>query len=732
MHPQSDPAKHVDPFIGTGGTGHTFPGAVYPFGMVQVSPDTDRGEWRRCSGYHATDSTILGFSLTHLSGTGNGDLGDVMLMPVIGKLYRNRGSSVAPDTTYRSRFRQKTERADPGYYRVILDDYDIEVELTCSKRVGFHRYTMPASDSAHIIMDLTHRIERDKGKQAWTYFQYDDNQRISGYSISHGWAKDRRVYWAIEVSRPFTIPSNKRVFAGDDLRAIMHFTTEEGEQIMVKAAYSPVSIANARDNLQEIEHWNFDKIRQETRQAWNEALSTIKIEAPASKQKLFYTSLYHTMIHPSLFMDRNGEYRSSDNAVHQAKKFEHYTIFSLWDTYRALHPLFTLIQAQKNRDFVYSMLSLYENSPYRMLPMWSLHGYETWTMIGYHAIPVITDAYLKKIIDPEDGLSFLKAMVETATNHPYGGIDEYLQYGYLPVTTKTKEPVSMTLEYAYDDWCIAIMADALGQKETASSFFTRSKNYQHLFDSTTRFMRAKDTLGNWATRSHSGKFNPFLSSWRGDYTEGNAWQYSWYVPHDIPQLIAMMGGTASFREKLDSLFIARPPDKRNSLRDVTGQIGQYAHGNEPSHHIAYLYNYVGKPAQTQEKIDYILKHFYLPERDGIIGNEDCGQMSAWYVFSSLGFYPVNPASGVYVIGKPDLEKATIYLDNGQHFTTQAINLSPENIYIERVERNGKAYSKNWIGHNDILQGGKFTFYMTNKPSDWGTEITDRPIQSIYK
>ena len=728
---QKDLAQFVDPLIGTGGTGHTFPGAVLPFGMVQLSPDTDIGTWKRCSGYHASDSTIAGFSLTHLSGTGNGDLGDVMLMPTIGSLRRERGTSDDPDAGYRSRFSKDTERAEPGYYSVMLDDYSILAELTVSKRVGFHRYTLPASDSVHLIMDMTHRVERDRSERVWSYFQYNDSVSISGYTISHGWAKDRHIYWAIKTSKPFERPSAQNIYQGKDLRAIMHFTSEKDEQLLIKAAYSPLSISNARKNLNEISHWDFDQVKMDARETWNKELNKIQIETSPEGKTLFYTGMYRTMIHPSLFTDINGEFRAIDKSTRRATEHEQYTVFSLWDTYRALHPLQTILQPERNKDFVYSMLNHYKHNPYNILPIWELHGNETWTMIGYHAIPVITDAFFKGLINRDDAPTFLNAMVQSANKHPYGGIDEYLEYGYVPVSTKTKEPVSMTLEYAYDDWCIAKMAEALEEKEIATTFYKRSQSYQNLFDPVTRFMRAKDTLGNWATRSRSGIFNPFLASWRGDYTEGNAWQYTWYVPHNIPHLISLMGGEELFAEKLDSLFMATPQDNNYQPRDITGMIGQYAHGNEPSHHICYLYNYVGKPFRTQEKINDILNNFYLADRDGIIGNEDCGQMSAWYVFSALGFYPVNPASGVYVLGKPHVSKASIQVNNQQSFNISAINLSDENIYIEKVELNGEPYEKNWIGHESIMQGGEIIFHMTDSPSKWGTSPDAYPVESIY-
>jgi len=724
-------AQYVNPLIGTGGTGHTFPGAVTPYGMVQLSPDTGIGEWKRCSGYHATDSTIIGFSLTHLSGTGNADLGDVMLMPTIGEIYTNRGTSLYPDTTYRSRFRNETEKASPGYYSVFLDDYKILAELTASKRVGLHRYTFPTSDSVSFIMNFTHRVMRDDGEKIWSYYQYDDSTTLSGYSVSSGWAKDRRIYWTVKFSKPFNTQDDK-VKSGKNIRAILNFTTQENEQIIVKTAYSPVSIANARLNLTEVSHWDFDTVKAEAQNAWNRELNKIIIDADKKTKTLFYTSMYHAMIHPSLFTDINGQYRGADNTVYETNKHPQHTIFSLWDTFRALHPLLTIIHPEKNRQFVYNMLNYYHQTPNKTLPVWELHGNETWTMIGYHAAPVITDAFLKGLIKEDDAMDFLKAMTTSATNteRPRSGITEYMQYGYVPVETDSKEPVSITLEYAFDDWCIAKMAEALGKKEIAEHYTNRSNNFKNVWDDNTRFMRGRDTEGNFATRRPGGEFDPLYFQWGGDYTEGNAWQYTWYVPHDVPALIALMGGNVAFEQKLDSLFLISS-NEENEIRDVTGTIGQYAHGNEPSHHICYLYNYVQKPWKTQEKINHILNNFYQPERDGIIGNEDCGQMSAWYIFSSLGFYPVNPVSGVYVIGKPNVEKAIINVDNGNTFTIKTKNYKTENTYIKHVKLNGAPYECTWISHTDIIRGGELTFYMSDEPSSWGTSKNSMPVSSIY-
>lgn len=729
-----DFAKYVDPLIGTGGTGHTFPGAVLPYGMVQLSPDTDIGGWERCAGYHATDSTILGFSLTHLSGTGNADLGDVMLMPFVGKAFLHRGTSMYPDTTYRSRFRKETEVADPGYYRVLLDDYHVLAEMTVSERVGMHRYTFPETDSAGFIMDLSHRVIRDidRGGRKWAYTQYDDSVSVSGYIVSTGWAKDRKIFWAMEFSKPLNRDRKEKIVTGIDHRIVVHFETEQHEQVLVKVAYSPVSIVNARLNLQEIPHWDFDIVRKQARETWNKELNKIAVQDSDSvKKTIFYTAMYHAMIHPSLFMDVNGQYRGTDNTVYQAKKMNNHTVFSLWDTYRALHPLLTIIQPERNSEFVYNMLRHYEQSPYRMLPIWELHSNETWTMIGYHAIPVITDAYFKGLIDKEDAGDFLEAMVTTATKHPYGAIEDYVKYGYVPVWSSVREPVSMTLEYAYNDWCIAKMAEDLGEKAIAEEFYLRSESYRNLWDPVSGFMRARDTLGELATRSPTGTFSPFRVQWKGDYTEGNAWQYTWYVPHNIPDLIDLMGGKQAFGKKLDSFFVSKSDPNVASLRDVSGLIGQYAHGNEPSHHIPYLYNYIGQTYKTQEIVDTVLNYFYLAERDGIIGNEDCGQMSAWYIFSSLGFYPVNPASGVYVIGKPNVEKAEIRLRNKKVFCVMAHNLSKENIYIDKVKLNGEIYDKSWIDHNDIIQGGEISFFMTDKPSEWGMNAAFYPMDSVY-
>jgi len=748
------PFNFVNPFIGTQEMGHTFPGACVPFGMVQLSPDTDtipyatngtynKDVYRYCAGYQYKDQTIVGFSHTHLSGTGHSDLGDFLIMPTTGKLKLNPGIASKPFSGYRSRFSHSSETAEPGYYSVMLNDYNIKAELTTSARVGFHQYTFPKTDSAHIILDLTSGIYNYDGKVIWSYMRVENDTLVTGYRITRGWARTNYLYFAMSFSKPiksygckndeklvykgfwrkFNQEDNFPEMAGKSLKSFFNFSTKEGETIKVKFALSAVSTDGALKNLKaELPGWDFNKARNNARLLWEKELNKIAITAPEDQKENFYTSMYHAFISPVQYIDVDGNYRGLDYNINKADGFTNYTTFSLWDTYRALHPLFTLLQPTRDADMINSMLAHYSQSVHHILPVWSHFGNENWCMIGYHSVPVIVDAYMKGIkgFDPEKAL---EACVSSATHQSYDGIGEYMKYGYVPVDVNGVG-ASMTLEYAYDDWCIAQFAKALGKKDIEATFAKRSTNYMNLLDKKTGFVRAKLKDGSWKT-----PFDPMHTDGEG-FIEGNAWNYSYYIPQDPNTLIDLSGGTKKFVAHLDSLFTMDMPDKYFAeTEDITrdGIIGSYVHGNEPSHHIAYLYNWAGEPWKTQAEIHSIVQKMYVNKPDGLCGNDDCGQMSAWYIFSSLGFYPVCPGSNQYIIGSPCVTEATVQLDKGKVFTVRAPELSKENIYIQSVTLNGVAWNKTWITHNDIINGGEIIFKMGPKPNKkWGTAPDSKP------
>lgn len=720
---QSPYTKWVDPFIGTAAHGHTFPGATLPFGIVQLSPDTGTEGWDWCSGYHSSDSSIIGFSHTHLSGTGAIDYGDILLMPFTGNGKWQSGSKADPDAGYRSRFRHETEEASPGYYRVLLDDYGIEAELTTTRRAGFHRYTFPAADNAGIIVDLQHGLG-DNVSEAWIRIVND--RQIEGLRRSTGWANDQHVYFVAEFSKPFlqaiiNVDGNMQIAVkevnGKNIKAMLNFAVDAGESVEAKVAISAVDVAGARKNLAfEIPGWDFDNIRKQADQIWHEQLAKIHVEGGTDLQKTaFYTALYHACIAPNLFMDVDGRYRGQDRAIYQSDEFDYYTVFSLWDTFRATHPLFTILEPDRTIDFIKTMLAMYEQSG--ELPIWELAGNETGTMIGYHAIPVIADAYLKGITEIDTSLA-ITAMIASAEANSRGRA-LYRERGFIP-SDKETESVSKTLEYAYDDWCIARMAKALGRQDDFQYFSQRAQFYRNVFDAESKFMRGKMRTGTWRS-----PFDPTHSQHGGDYTEANAWQYNWFVPHDVEGLISLMGGERTFLQQLDSLFDQAEGD--HAYSDISGLIGQYAHGNEPSHHVSYLYNYLGMPWKTQERVRTIMDRFYTDQRDGLCGNEDCGQMSAWYVFNALGFYPVCPGDDAYVLGSPIFEKAVIHLENGQQFQINAPGASAENKYIQSVSLNGKPHRTSYFRHSDMLAGGDINIEMGAAPNqEWGTRPEDRP------
>jgi predicted alpha-1,2-mannosidase len=722
----------VNPFVGTEGDGNTFPGPSAPFGMVQIGPDTDDSLWATASGYEYSDKSIIGFSMTHLSGTGIPDLGDFLFMPNIGRPLLAEGTKQDPDSGHRQRYSHSDEQASPGYYQVRLQDSGINVELTCTERAGLMRFTFPASDSAFVLTDLKHVL---RWNVVWSHIRVLNDSTITGFHLVHGWAKERYLYFAARYSKPFEhfriMMDGKPVIyntyrfrsareaSGKDLKFLAQFKTHANERIMIKVGISAVSESDAMQNLDaEIPDWNFSRVRQETRDKWEKQLDKIRIDGTKDQMETFYTSLYHSFLTPNLYEDVNGKYRGLDWEIHKAKGFTKYTIFSLWDTFRAEHPLLALVQSKRDGDMVNSMLAHYDQSVEHMLPVWSLQGNETWCMIGYHAVPVIVDAYMKGVkgFDPERAYEAIK---KTAMNPNYDHASTFAKLGYVP-DDEENESVSKTLEYAYDDWCIAQMAKALGKQQDYQYFMKRAESYKNLFDPSYGLMRGKDSHGHWHT-----PFHPHQYVEGGDFTEGTSWQYSWFVPQDVPGLIKLMGGKKRFTEKLDSLFTMRPGTVQNGdTLDITGLIGEYAHGNEPSHHIAFLYCYAGQPWKTQMRIHQIVKLMYGDKPNSLKGNDDCGQMSAWYIFNTMGFYPVCPGSSYYVIGSPLVKKAVMHLSDGKDFTMIAENQSPKNIYIQSVVLNGKKWNSPFLPFDQLKNGGKIVFRMGRKPNKrWGRDET---------
>ncbi len=746
--------EYVNPFIGTDNMGHTFPGAVVPFGLVQLSPETDTvlysygkgynpDVYKYCAGYQYSDKTIVGFSHTHFNGTGHSDLGDILLMPTVGKIQLNPGTKENPDSGYRSRFNHQNEKAKPGYYSVHLDDYNIDVELTTTERVGFHKYIFPKTKEAHIILDLTSGIYNYDGKIVWSFIRVENKNLITGYHQTNGWARTRYIYFAIEFSQPmesYQLRNDEQVVyngfwrkfnqnenfperAGHKIKCAFNFNTEIKNEILVKVALSGVSTKNAIENLNtEIPHWNFEKVVQQAKEKWNKELSKILIETSEERKINFYTSMYHAFINPNIFSDVNGEYRGLDQNIYKPIKFINYTTFSLWDTYRALHPLYTLIQQKRTSDIINSMIVHYEQSVHKILPVWSHWANENWCMIGYHAVPVIADAIMKNI----NGFNYQKAFqacVASANYDLYDGIGYYKKYGFVPEDLNSNS-ASKTLEYAFDDWTIYAIAKKLGKEKEANEFYNRSLNYKNIFDKETGFMRARNSNGKFTI-----PFDPLSVANQG-FIEGNAWNYSLYVPHDINGFIKLIGGKEKLVSRLDSLFTFEPPEKYfGESEDVTkvGMIGNYVHGNEPSHHVAYMYNFTGASWKTQEKIHQVVNEMYKPKPDGLCGNDDCGQMSAWYIFSLLGFYPVTPASNQYVIGSPCINSAVINFENGKQLKIIVENYSEENIYITDVFVNGKKLNRSYFTHDEIIKGGTIKFIMQKTPNkNWCTDKNSFP------
>ncbi|MDG1237314.1 MAG: GH92 family glycosyl hydrolase [Flavobacteriales bacterium] len=733
----------VNPFIGTSKMGHVFPGATAPFGMVQLSPQTNfeamfdsdsnynSETYRYCAGYQYRDSTIIGFAHTNFSGTGHSDLGDFLIMPTTGTLVLDPMQTKNGGKGFYSSFKHAKEEAMPGYYKVDLDNYGIKAELTASTRVGFHQYTFPKTDDAHIILDMVYNVYHHNNKNVWTFLRVENDSTITGYRQTKGWARDKKVFFAAKFSKPFKsyghIKYDKVAYdgfyrrfnqdknfpemAGKNLRAYFNFNTQDGEKIKIKFALSSVSSYGAMKNLEtEIPHWNFNKTQQETNANWNKELSKIEVETLNEDDKIiFYTALYHTNLSPIIYEDVNGQYRGLDQNIHSSNGFTNYTIFSLWDTYRALHPLFNIIQPKRNNDMIKSMLAHYDESVHNMLPIWSHYANENWCMIGYHATSVIADAMLKNIGDFDHDRA-LKAAVNTASVRYFDGLGDYIDYHFVP-DDKSHSSVSKTLEFAYNDWCISQMANLNGEKSIEENFFKRSEYYKNVYDSTIGFMRPK--LSNGTFRKN---FEPMNTHGQG-FIEGNAWNYGLYVPQNIKKMIQMMGGKELFTNRLDSLFNMQIEDKYiEQHEDITrdGIIGNYVHGNEPGHHIPYLYNFSGHPEKTQERVRMILDTMYGPRPNGLCGNDDAGQMSAWYIFSSLGFYPVTPGSKVYAIGSPLVKEAIIKLSNNKSLTIKTINQSEKNIFVKSISVNGEKINSNFLSHEQIMNGKKIVFEMSSK------------------
>lgn len=732
-------AADVDPRIGTGGDGHTFPGATVSFGMIQLSPDTAMPDFKHAykwaAGYRYGDPTIMGFSHTHFSGSGHSDLGDVLVMPIAGEVRLEPGDPSRPGSGYRSRYSHASEVVQAGYYAVTLGDYGVRAELTAGRRVGWHRYTFPADKSAHVLLDLRPSIYDYPGKVLWASLRVRPDGSVTGCRTTRGWAPGRELCFAMRFSQPmasrelynreadiaykgFAGPGNRPKDGdaqnGRALVGVFDFGKLD-QSLEVKVAISSVSEANALANLdQDGKGWDFDGRRAEATAAWNKALAVIDVDAPKRTRTLFYTALYHAMLAPTLSMDVNGDYRGPDHAVHRAKGFDFYSSWSLWDVYRAQQPLMVLLDPRRSTDFIRSLIAAGKSSPFGILPVWAYQGLETWCMIGYHAVPVIADAYIKGVRG-FDAEAALKLMVASASYGAYGDLADYMKLGYVPID-REPEAASKTLEYAYDDWSLAQMARAMGKPGVEATFMKRAGNWRHAWDSKTGFMRAR--LGNGQFRE---PFDPTFAGYGSDFTEGNAWQYSWYVPQDIPGLIRAMGGNAKFVAKLDQLFDAGvDPAHFKNVEDITGLIGWYAHGNEPSHHIAYLYDYAGAPWKTQQRLKQIMDSQYAPRPDGLSGNDDLGQMSAWYIFTALGFYPVTPASDVYAIGRPFVPRATLHLSNGHDFVVSAAPMDDAHPWVGAVTLNGRALEQPTIRHADILAGGELHFRMQSTPNrHWG-------------
>ncbi|AWO00518.1 glycosyl hydrolase family 92 [Chitinophaga alhagiae] len=714
---QKDYAEKVNPFIGTGGHGHTYPGPSLPFGMVQLSPDTRLKGWDGCSGYHYTDSVMYGFSHTHLSGTGIEDYCDVLLMPVTGQPSWN-------NEEYASPFSHKNEKAYAGFYSVKLNKYNIQASLTATKRVGLHKYEFPATaKEGHVLLDLYHRDIVISSS-----LKVVNDSTVTGMRRSTSWAKDQVLFFAMKFSQPFrshnvalgdTAKGALQQAEGRNIKAYFTFS-DPAQPVYVKVSISGVSENGALKNLDaEMPGFDFDQTLASAKAAWNKELGKIEVKGGTKDQQaIFYSALYHACLNPNLYMDVDGQYRGTDLQIHQAEGFDNYSVFSLWDTHRALHPLMTLINQQKTNNWINTFLAQYKHGG--MLPVWELSGNETFCMIGYHSVPVIVDAY-QKGIRGYDAQYALEAMRSYAEGERFG-MQHYIRQGYLSMDTQP-ESVSRTLEYAYDDWCIAQMGKMLGNREVYNRYMKRAQSYKNVYDASTGFMRGK-IGGRWMSPFDPTEVNNF-------FTEANSWQYSFAVPQDVSGLMRLNGGKEKFTQKLNLLFTTEDKLSGRHQSDITGLIGQYAHGNEPSHHITYLFNYVGRPWRTQELVHQVMTTLYHNAPDGLSGNEDCGQMSAWYVMSAMGIYPVTPGAGTYALGTPTFDEATLHFENGKSFTIKAKNLSDKNFYVQGVTVNGQPLPHSWIAHNTIMQGGGMEFTMGSTPNKtWAATEANQPHSAI--
>lgn len=747
------PVDYVNPMIGTDGMGHTFPGACAPFGIVQLSPDTDTiphnidGKYQKkvyeyCAGYQYHDTTIVGFSHTHFSGTGHSDLGDILIMPTTGELKLNPGTEDNPDSGYRSRFSHETEKSMPGYYEVMLDDYKVKAQLTATQRVGVHKYTFPKSGDGRIILDLNHGIYNYDGKTLWASIRVESPTLITGYRITNGWARTNYTYFAISFSQPienygyqdfekilyrgfwrkFQVNKNFPEMAGRKVVSYFEFDTEANAEVVVKVALSATSTDGAVKNLMaEAATNDFDAIASQTSNEWNRQLSSIEVEGTDDQKAMVYTSYYHTMINPSVYMDVDGKYRGLDQNTHQADGFNNYTIFSLWDTYRAEHPFLMLMKPTQARDMAVSMIRHQQQSAHGMLPIWSHMANDNWCMSGYHATSVLADAIVKGA--DVDKAEALKAMVSTSNVPYFEGIGEYVKLGYVPLEASSTA-ASTTLEYCYDDWTIYKTALAAGNKEVADEYYKRALNYRNIYDKEQGFARPKYRDG-----SFKAEFDVLQTHGEG-FIEGNSWNFSFHVPHDVFGVINQMGGEQEFLRKLDELFAMHLPEEYYAANeDITADclIGGYVHGNEPSHHIPYLYAWTSQPWKTQYWVREVMNKMYKNHIRGLGGNDDCGQMSAWYLFSAMGFYPVCPGTDQYVLGAPYVPYMKLALDNGKTFEIKAPEVSDKNRYVKSVLLNGKPYTKTYITHSDLVNGGTLEFVMSAKPNKKrGLAMSDKP------
>lgn len=741
---QSDNITYVNPMVGTKSMGHTFPGACAPFGLVQLSPDTEMvphnidgkyqaDAYRYCAGYQYDDKTIVGFSHTHFNGTGHSDLGDILIMPMTGQVKLDRGTAENPENGYRSRFNHDTEKAEAGYYSVKLDDYDVKAELTASERVGVHRYTFPKGvETGHIVLDLDYGIYYYDGKTVMANLRVEDPYTLTGYRITRGWSRMNYTYFAVKFSKPiisygcqnkekvkyngfwrkFDMTKNFPEMFGANLTAYFDFDFSDGKPLEMQVALSPVDCLGAMKNLKaETEGKSFDEVRKQTQQKWGKELGCIDIDADEDTKAVFYTALYHTMINPSVYQDVDDRYRGVDHNIHEAGSGQtNYTVFSVWDTYRAQHPLMNVIKPARSEQFVNSMLNHYRQSVHHALPVWSHMGNENWCMIGYHSVSVVSDAIVKGL-DIDKKLA-LEACLSSSNIDYYDGIKEYKELGYVPLE-RNGSAASVTLEYAYDDWAIYALAEKMKNNSVENEYAKRALNYRNIFDPSIEFARPKLADGTFK------KEFDLLDTHGQGFIEGNTWNYSFYVPHDVNGLITEMGGEKQFVRRLDSLFTMHLPSKYfENTEDINeeGLMGNYVHGNEPSHHVPYLYKWTSQPWKSESRLHEIMKKMYKNKIDGLSGNDDCGQMSAWYIFSALGFYPVCPGSDQYIIGSPLVKDAVIRLENGNTFSVKAQNYSDKNVYVKSMKLNGTPYKKTFITHSDLVNGGELVFEMSNKPN----------------